>query len=183
MLFLYVFANVTKGRWCSIASLSDKDLLICHAHNCFTYDTKAIVAKLPGLSEDTQTWTVSQADSAPPPKPQTETKTCAMGVHLNDCLSKHALTNEWSCMTDKCKERKQELRTEAERMYLHFTIRAKCRKLRGTDMEDDNVFLEAMTVDIKVGYRECVSCLDQTGTAFFLLGHHTAEDTRIDDYR
>lgn len=55
-------------------------------------------------------------------------------------------------------------------MYLHFTIRANCSKLRGTDMEDGNVFFEVMTVDIKVGYMDCVSCLDQTGKGFCYWG-------------
>lgn len=50
-------------------------------------------------------------------------------------------------------------------------------------MEDGNVFPEAMTVDIKAGYRECVSCLDQRGKGFLLLGNHIVEDTRLDAYR
>lgn len=49
-------------------------------------------------------------------------------------------------MTDKCKERKSELRGEVERIYFYLTIRAECSKLRGADMGDGDV--------IQVGVRD-----------------------------
>lgn len=97
-------------------------------------------------------------------------------------------------MTDKCKERKPELRGKEERIYFYLTIRAECSKLRwgrygrwgcnSGGSQRREVFPEKMTIQIKADDTECLRVvqtkLGRGAGGILPLGQHAGEDLRSD---